>query len=110
VKPQSEKYFETSNPATGETLSCVALADDKDAHLAVKAAKRAYEQVWRDLPGKERAKYLFRIARLIQDRTREFAIIESLDSGKTIRESRDIDIPLAANHFFYYAGWADKLE
>ena len=77
---------------------------------AVKAAKKAYDTVWSKLSGKERGKYIYRIARLIQEKAREFSVIESLDSGKVIRESRDIDIPLAAAHFFYYAGWADKLE
>ncbi len=110
VKPNSGKYFETINPASGEVLASVAQADETDVDKAVKAARKAYNDVWKNLSGKEREKYLFRIARLIQDRAREFAIIESLDAGKTIRESRDVDVPLVANHFFYYAGWADKLE
>lgn len=110
VKPNSGKYFETINPASGEVLASVAQADETDVDKAVKAARKAYDDVWKNLSGKERGKYLFRIARLIQDRAREFAIIESLDAGKTIRESRDVDVPLVANHFFYYAGWADKLE
>lgn len=110
VKPHSGKYFDTINPATGEVIASVAQADETDVDKAVKAARKAYNEVWKNLSGKERGKYLFRIARLIQDRAREFAVIETLDAGKTIRESRDVDVPLAANHFFYYAGWADKLE
>lgn len=110
VKPNSGKYFETINPATGEVIAKIAQADATDVDLAVKAARKAYNEVWRDMPASERGKYLFRIARLIQDRAREFAVIETLDAGKTIRESKDVDVPLAANHFFYYAGWADKLE
>ena len=88
----------------------MAEAGQADVDQAVAAATAAYEQSWRPLPGAERAKYLFRIARLLQERAREFAVLESLDNGKPIRESRDVDIPLAAAHFFYYAGWADKLE
>lgn len=110
VKPHSGKYFDTINPATGEVLASIAQADETDVDKAVKAARKAYNEVWKNMPGKERGKYLFRIARLIQDRAREFAVIETLDAGKTIRESRDVDVPLVANHFFYYAGWADKLE
>lgn len=110
VKPTSGKYFDTINPASGEVLASIAQAESKDVDKAVKSARKAYKEVWSKLSGKERSKYLFRIARLLQERAREFSVIETLDSGKTIRESRDIDIPLAANHFFYYAGWADKLE
>lgn len=110
VKPHSGKYFETINPATGEVIASIAQADETDVDKAVKAARKAYNEVWKNMSGKERGKYLFRIARLIQDRAREFAVIETLDAGKTIRESRDVDVPLVANHFFYYAGWADKLE
>jgi aldehyde dehydrogenase (NAD+) len=110
VKPKSGKYFDTINPATEEKLAEIAEADQKDVDAAVKAARAAYQNVWSKLSGKERAKYIYRIARLIQERAREFSVIESLDGGKTIRESRDIDIPLAAAHFFYYAGWADKLD
>ena len=110
VKPKSGKYFDTINPATEEVLAQIAEANDKDVDLAVKSARNAYDNVWSKLSGKERGKYLYRIARLIQERAREFSVIESLDGGKTIRESRDIDIPLAAAHFFYYAGWADKLD
>lgn len=110
VKPSSKKYFATINPATEEKLSEVAEANEKDVDLAVTAAKNAYDKVWKKMPASERGKYIFRIARLIQERAREFAVIESLNGGKPIRESRDVDVPLAANHFFYYAGWADKLE
>lgn len=110
VKPHSGKYFDTINPATGEVLASIAQADETDVDKAVKAARKAYNETWKNMSGKERGKYLFRIARLIQDRAREFAVIETLDAGKTIRESRDVDVPLVANHFFYYAGWADKLE
>ena len=110
VKPSSKKYFNTNNPATEEKLSEIAEANEKDVDLAVKAARKAYNNVWSKLSGKERGKYIFRLARLIQERAREFAVIESLDGGKPIRESRDVDVPLAANHFFYHAGWADKLE
>lgn len=110
VKPSSGKYFKTINPATEEVLAEIAEANQADVDLAVKAARKAYKEVWSKLSGKERGKYIFRIARLIQERAREFSVIESLDGGKPIRESRDIDIPLAAAHFFYYAGWADKLE
>jgi aldehyde dehydrogenase (NAD+) len=100
----------TIEPATGNHLAEVAEAGPKDVDAAVKAARRAYEGGWRDMPGGTRAKYVFRLARLIQDRARELAVLESIDGGKPIRESRDVDIPLAAAHFFYHAGWADKLE
>ncbi len=110
VKPQSKKYFETINPANEEVLAQVAEANEKDVNAAVTAAKTAYDKYWKKLSGAERAKYIFRIARVIQERSRELAVIESLNGGKAIRESRDFDIPTAANHFFYYAGWADKLE
>lgn len=110
VKPNSKKYFATINPATEEKLAEVAEANEKDVDLAVTAAKNAYDKVWKKMPASERGKYIFRIARLIQERAREFAVIESLNGGKPIRESRDVDVPLAANHFFYYAGWADKLD
>lgn len=102
--------FETSNPATGEVIAEVGLAGKKEVNLAVKAARKAFEGPWGQMSGAERGKYLFRIARLIQERAREFAIIESIDGGKPIRESRDVDIPLVAAHFFYHAGWADKLD
>src|SRR6478672_536402 len=110
VKPSSGKYFETINPATEEKIAEIAEANAADVDKAVKAARNAYERVWKKMPAIERAKHAFRISRMIQERAREFAVIESIDGGKTIRESRDVDIPLAANHFFYYAGWADKLE
>lgn len=105
-----KKYFDTINPATEEKLSEVADASAADVDKAVTSARNAYEKVWKKMPAKERAKYIFRIARMIQEKARELAIIESLDGGKPIRESRDFDVPTAANHFFYYAGWADKLE
>ncbi|UBU14040.1 aldehyde dehydrogenase family protein [Nonomuraea gerenzanensis] len=101
--------FKTVNPATEETLAEVATASSDDVDRAVQAARKAFG-VWSALPGAERAKYLFRIARLIQERARELAVLESLDNGKPIRESRDVDVPLVAAHFFYYAGWADKLR
>ncbi len=110
VAPAEDRYFETINPATEETLSSVALGSDADVDRAVKAARKAYSGTWSKLSAADRGKYIFRIARILQERAREFAVIESLDGGKPIRESRDIDIPLAAAHFFYYAGWADKLE
>ncbi len=110
VPPKTKSYFDTINPSTGKPLASVAKAGKQDVDAAVRAARSAYEKYWSKMPGKKRAKYIYRIARLIQERAREFAVIESLDGGKPIRESRDIDIPLAAAHFFYYAGWADKLE
>ncbi len=109
-KPASKRYFDTINPATEEKLSEVADANAADVDKAVKAARTAYDKTWSKMPAKERAKYIYRIARMIQERAREFAVIETLDGGKPIRESRDVDVPLVANHFFYYAGWADKLE
>lgn len=110
VKPGSGKYFDTINPATEEKIASIAEANEKDVDTAVKAARSAYDKTWSKMPAKERAKYIYRIARLIQERARELSVIETMDGGKSIRESRDIDVPLAANHFFYYAGWADKLE
>ncbi len=110
VAPQKGRYFDSINPATEEKLSRVAEAGAADVDRAVKAARRAYRNAWSRMKPAERGKYIFRIARIIQERAREFAAIESLDGGKPIRESRDVDIPLAAAHFFYYAGWADKLE
>jgi len=104
------KSFKTISPATEEVLAEVAEADDADVDAAIKAARRAYDKVWSKLPGRERAKYLYRIARIIQERGRELAVLESLDNGKPIKESRDVDVPIVAAHFFYYAGWADKLE
>ena len=110
VAPEDGRYFETVNPATEKPLSSVALAGAADVDRAVKAARKAYNGAWSRMKAAERGKYIYRIARILQERAREFAAIESLDGGKPIRESRDIDIPLAAAHFFYYAGWADKLE
>jgi len=110
VKPSSGKYFPTINPATEEKIAMIAEANEKDVDKAVKAARKAYTDVWSKMPAKERGKYIYRIARLIQEKAREFAVIESMDGGKPIRESRDVDVPLAAAHFFYYAGWADKLD
>ena len=107
---ESHEQFVSLNPATEETLATVAMASASDVDRAVASARRAYEKVWSTTTGAERAKYLFRVARLIQERSRELAVVETLDNGKPIRESRDVDIPLAAAHFFYYAGWADKLE
>jgi aldehyde dehydrogenase (NAD+) len=104
------RTFATVNPATEEPLAQVALAGAADVDRAVAAARTAYERIWGPMPGSERAKYLYRIARILQERSREFAVLESLDNGKPIKETRDVDIPLAAAHFFYYAGWADKLE
>jgi len=106
----SGEALKTINPATEEQLAEVAVAGEADVENAVKAARRAYERSWGPMSGAERAKYLFRIARLLSERSREFAVLETLDNGKPIRESRDVDIPLASAYFFYYAGWADKLD
>ncbi|MFL5998267.1 MAG: aldehyde dehydrogenase family protein, partial [Streptomyces sp.] len=103
------KVFKTVSPSTEEVLSEVAQAGEADVDRAVKAARKAFEK-WSALPGSERAKYLFRIARIIQERSRELAVLETLDNGKPIKETRDADLPLVAAHFFYYAGWADKLD
>ena len=102
--------FPTINPATEEVLSKITQGSASDIDRAVKAARNAYTKIWSKLPAKERGKYLFRIARILQERAREFAVLETLNNGKPIRESRDVDIPLAAAHFFYHAGWADKLD
>ena len=110
VEPRSGEWFGSISPSTEELLFKVALAGEEDVALAVDSARDAFENGWSALAPSERAKYLFRIARLIQERSRELAVAESLDGGKPIRESRDVDVPLAAAHFFYYAGWADKLE
>jgi aldehyde dehydrogenase (NAD+) len=110
VPGMSGETFKTISPATEEVLAEVTEAGQADVDRAVTAARKAYDQTWSVMPGKERAKYLFRIARIVQERARELAVLESLDNGKPIRESRDVDIPLAAAHFFYYAGWADKLD
>src|SRR5450755_2919972 len=109
VGPRSEKYFPSINPATEGKLADIAEGDAHDIDRAVKAARRAYNNVWSKMPGRERGKYLYRIARLIQEKSRELAVLETMDGGKTIKESRDVDLPLVAAHFFYYAGWADKL-
>jgi aldehyde dehydrogenase (NAD+) len=107
--PRNGRYFDSINPANGRRLARIALAGKADVDAAYRAAGRAFP-AWSRLPGRERAKYLFRIARLLQDRAREFAVAETMDGGKPIRESRDFDVPMAAAHFFYHAGWADKLE
>ena len=109
-KPASKKYYHTINPASEEKLASIAEANQADVDRAVKAARHAYDKTWKKMPAKERAKYIFRIARMVQEKARELAIVETLNGGKPIRESRDFDVPTAANHFFYYAGWADKLE
>jgi aldehyde dehydrogenase (NAD+) len=110
VAPVKGNYAETINPANEDVLAKVAEAGEEDVNLAVKAARKAYDKTWSKMPAAERGKYIFRIARLLQEKAREFAVLESMNGGKPIRESRDIDIPLAAAHFFYYAGWADKLQ
>jgi aldehyde dehydrogenase (NAD+) len=110
VEPRSGEWFTSISPSTEEPLFEVAQAGADDVHLAVEAARAAFEDGWSGTAPSERAKYLFRIARILQERSRELAVAESLDGGKPIKESRDVDIPLAAAHFFYYAGWADKLE
>lgn len=109
VDPADGGGFKSVNPASEEVLAEIAEAGSADVDRAVRAARTAYEKVWGPMPGRDRAKYLFRIARIIQERSRELAVLESLDNGKPIRESRDVDLPLVAAHFFYYAGWADKL-
>ena len=108
--PSSGNYFPSINPATEDKLSMIAEANDKDVNDAVSAARKAYNGVWSKMTAKERGKYIYRIARLIQEKSRELAVIESLDGGKPIRESRDVDVPITAAHFFYYAGWTDKLK
>ena len=110
VEPRSGEFASSVAPRDEEPLAEVAYAGAEDVDLAVQAARSAFADGWSDLPASERAKYLFRVARILQERSREFAVLESLDGGKPIRESRDVDLPLAAAHFFYYAGWADKLE
>ena len=110
VRPHGGRTFTTLDPATEEPLAEIALADTHDVDRAVAAARTAFETTWGPMPGRERAKYLYRIARILQERSREFAVLETLDGGKPIKESRDVDVPLAAAHFWYYAGWADKLE
>jgi len=108
VKPK--KYFDTINPFNEEVIAKVAYASDEDVNKAVNAAEKAYDKVWSKTSPKDRGKYIFRIARIIQEKAREFAVIESMDGGKAIKESKTVDIPLAIAHFFYYAGWADKLD
>ena len=108
--PASGKYFPSVNPATEQPLTEIATANEADVDSAVKSARRAYDKVWSKLPGRERGKYLYRIARIIQEKARELAVLETMDGGKPIKESRDVDLPLVAAHFFYYAGWADKLK
>lgn len=109
-QPLAKKYFPSINPSNEQQLSRIAKAESEDVDMAVKSARAAFNGQWGDISAKQRAKYIYRIARIIQEKSKELAIVETLDGGKPIRESRDIDIPLAAAHFFYYAGWADKLE
>jgi aldehyde dehydrogenase (NAD+) len=109
VEGKGDHHFPTIDPATGRVLSHIAAATDAEVDAAVRAARAAFEGPWGRMPGLERGKYLYRIARRLQERSRELAMLETLDNGKPIRETRDIDVPMAANHFFYYAGWADKL-
>ena len=109
VGPASNDYFKTINPATEEVLAAIPIAGDTDIDNAVRAARKAFKK-WAALSGGERAKYIFRIARILQERARELAVLESMNGGKPIKESRDVDVPLVAAHFFYYAGWADKLD
>ena len=109
VEPKSGKYMDTVNPATGEKLAKIAVGNAADVDTAVKAARKAFGE-WSKLTGAERGKYIFRIARILQERARELAVLETMDGGKPIKEARDVDIPLVAQHFFYNAGWADKLD
>jgi len=110
VAPASGKYFDSINPANEARLAEIAHGSAADVDDAYAAAKKAFDTTWGKMPGKERAKYIYRIARLLQDRAREFAVAETMDGGKAIKESRDFDVPMAAAHFFYHAGWADKLD
>ncbi|MEO7117889.1 MAG: aldehyde dehydrogenase family protein [Candidatus Limnocylindrales bacterium] len=110
VAPRSDQWFTTIDPSTEEPLAEIARANLEDVERSVTAARKAFRRSWGDLPGRERAKYLFRIARILQERSREFAVLETLNGGKPIKESRDVDVPLAASHFWYSAGWADKLS
>lgn len=110
VESEGGEKFGSINPATEKVIAQVTEATSADVDAAVKSARSAYTKTWSKMPGRERGKYIFRIARLIQERAKELAVLESMDGGKPIRESRDIDIPLAAAHFFYHAGWADKLK
>jgi aldehyde dehydrogenase (NAD+) len=109
VAPHSGRYFPSINPATEQVLTEIAAADETDVDAAVRAAREAYDAVWSKLPARERGKYLYRIARILQEKSRELAVLETMDGGKPIKESRDFDLPMVAAHFFYYAGWADKL-
>ena len=110
VEPKKGEMFTTVSPSTEKPLARISSASAEDVNRAVKAARKAHTEVWAPMSGRERAKYLYRIARQLQERAREFAVLETIDGGKPIRESRDVDVPLAAAHFFYHAGWADKLE
>jgi aldehyde dehydrogenase (NAD+) len=110
VDPVDGTRFKTVNPATEEVLAEVVAAGPQDVERAVDAARAAYDGAWSRMSGRDRGKYLYRLARLVQERSREMAVLESIDNGKPIRESRDVDVPLVAAHFFYYAGWADKLD
>ena len=110
VPPTAGIYFDSINPGNEKKLARIAQADAGDVDLAYRAAQKAYDQGWGKMAGRERGKYIYRIARLLQDRAREFAVAETMDGGKPIKESRDFDVPMAAAHFFYHAGWADKLE
>lgn len=110
MAPSEGKYFKTINPATEEEIAQIAEASAADVDKAVRSARKAYDKTWSKISGAERGRYLFRIARIMQERARELAVLETIDNGKPIKETRDVDIPLAANHFFYYAGWADKLD
>lgn len=107
---EGENYFPSVNPATEEVITHVATADEATVNQAVEAARKAYDTVWGKMPGRERAKYIYRIGRIMQEKARELAILESMDNGKPIKETRDVDVPLASAHFLYYAGWADKLD
>ena len=108
--PHSGKHFDTINPATEDKITEIALGDAEDVDIAVKAARRAYEKVWSKMPGRERGKYLYRIAPIIQEKSRELAALESLDGAKPIKETGDADLPIIAAHFFYQTGWADKRQ
>ncbi len=110
TSPVKGRYMKSINPASEDVLTEFAEGTSKDVDKAVKAARKAYEKTWSKLSARERGKYIFRLARMIQERSRELAITETLDGGKPIRESRDVDVPLSAAYFFYYAGWADKLD
>ncbi len=110
VVPEDGEFFPTINPATEEPLAEIAAASEETVDQAVQAARKAYDKYWKKTDPAERAKYIYRIARMMQEKSRELAVVESMDGGKPIRESRDVDVPLAAAHFFHYAGWADKLE